>query len=327
MDEPRVQPITLRNLAAARHACHTLVPLSYPDVAFSSPRMGWLAAVPYGRRWSRAFIATGEGVCALAALRPALGDYSWQLVSLGTASDPEATTSAWLALLGQAAMDAGMSGAKRLHADAPLDGPVAEVLVRAGFTIYARASLLLAQGLRRADGAELALRPQEPSDDWSIHHLYHSLTPKAVQYAEAFSSTHWHVPWRPRAAERGFVLDGREGLEGYCRVTTCGRQVALELLLAPERPALLPRLVIGALKASGVGLDGRVWVRVPDYLTEYLDPLEETGFQDVDTRALMVRYTGIPIVVPAPRRLTLVRSVAERLPSRVPAPVGSNLRS
>jgi hypothetical protein len=220
-----------------------------------------------------------------------------------------------------------MDGAKRLHADAPLTGPVHEALMRAGFSVYAHETILLAQGLHPGDGEAPRLRAQEASDAWSVHHLYHSLTPKAVQYAEAFSSNHWRMSRRPRSNERGFVLDGRQGLEAYCRVTICGRQAAVEVLVAPDRLQDLASLVAAALRAAGVGLNGRVWARVPDYLGEYVNPLEEVGFQPVEQRALMVRYTGVPLVIPEQRRLTLVRSVTERLPARAPAPVGSNLRS
>ena len=327
MGDLRVQPINLLNLAVLRQASQTLAPLSYPEIAFSTPNGGWQAIVPYGRRRVRTYVATGNGGCGLAVLRQSRNDFRWELVSLGASGEPSGVIEHWLALLAESNVAAGLDGAKRLHADSPLDGPVHETLVRAGYSVYAHETILLAQGLHRGEGEEPRLRAQEPSDAWSIHHLYHLLTPKAVQYAEAFSSNHWRLSRLPRSNEHGYVLDGRQGLEGYCRVTTAGRQAALEILIAPDRFADLTDLVAESLRLAGAGLDGRVWARVPGYLGEYVAPLEEAGFQAVEQRALMVRYTGVPLAIPQQRRLTLVRSVTERLPARVPAPVGSNLRS
>lgn len=326
-----IHPIGLRDVIALRRVSQLLVPLSYPEVAFATPNGGWLAALPLPLAHRYAYLAEASAPCGLAVARAESGDFRWVLESLGAADGlAEARCDLWAGLLSHTVASAGCAGAKRVHADAPLDGLVHEALVRAGFSAYARGTLMLAQGLHPAGAEEVPLRGQEPSDSWSIQHLYHQVTPKAVQYAEAFNSTHWQAGRRLRSSERGFLAERASGIVAYCRVFTSGRQMAIEVMALPDQLRLVPALVRQAVRAVGLGQSGHVWALVPDYHGEYVAELERIGFAPVDRRAQMVRYTGVPVAAAEHRLLSLVSNVAERLPSRVPAhppaPAGTNIQ-
>ena len=331
MTELAIHPVGLRDLTALPRAAQVLVPLSYPEVAFATPSGGWLAALPSPLHHLHAFLAESDSPHGLAVARSESGDFRWLLESLGAAASAETPLAdLWTGLLSHLVTTAGLSGAKRVHADSPQEGPVHDALARAGFSAYARETLLLAQGLHPAGVEEVCVRAQEPSDAWSIHHLYHLVTPKAVQYSQAFTSTHWHAGRRLRNSNRGYVVERDGTVVSYCRVFTNGRQVAIETMAMPEELDTLPALVLRTARAAGIGQGGQVWAAVPDYHSEYIAKLESIGFSPVDRRALMVRYTGVPVAAVERKILTLVSSVAERLPSRAPArppaPAGTQVR-
>jgi hypothetical protein len=322
---PSVRPFGIRDLPVLRGARQIHVPLSYPEIALYSPLSDMLSALPYGRRFSRVFLALEDDeICGLIQLRPEPREYRWVVTGLaatdsGAESDEEHRVEIWNHLLRYSAFAAGLAGAKRVHAAAPVDGPASQALHRAGFSTYAHQTLLLAHRLRPPDPQDGMVREQEPSDAWSIHHLYHLATPRAVQYAEAFSSNHWDVRRRLNARVRGFLIEHKQVVVAYAQITTKGRLCAMEVIVQPDELGLLPTLVWQSCQLAGI--DGRctIWVSVPDYHREYLTPLDGLGFQEVGRQALMVRYTAVPACVPEAKRISVVAEITERLPARAPS--------
>lgn len=325
MTAPSVRPFGIRDLPVLRGARQIHVPLSYPEIALYSPLSDMLSVLPYGRRYSRVFLALeGDEIRGLVQLRPEPREYRWVVTGLaatesGAESGDDRRVEIWNHLLRYSAFAAGLAGAKRVQAAAPVDGPASQALHRAGFTTYAQQTLMLAHGLRRPEPQDEVVREQEPSDAWSIHHLYHLATPRAVQYAEAFSSNHWDVRRRLNARVRGFLIERRQVVVAYAQITRKGRLCAMEVMVQPDDLELLAPLVWQSCQLAGV--DGRctVWVSVPDYHQEYLAPLEGLGFQEVGRQALMVRYTAVPACVPEAKRIPVVTEITERLPARAPS--------
>lgn len=214
---------------------------------------------------------------------------------------------------------AGVAGAKRLHAVSPLAGSAFEALRQAGFSVYAYQTSLLAQGLHPGQTGTVPLREQEPSDAWSIHHLYHLATPRPVQYAEAFTSNHWDAGRRAGSRIRGFLVEREHEVAAYCRITSRGHRHVMDVLTLPGEAAILDDLVPAALARVVTGERDTVWVSIPDYHSEYVAHLERLGFQPDGRQARMVRYTAVPVQTRIERSLSLVPEVGERLSVRLPS--------
>jgi hypothetical protein len=282
------------------------------------------AAFPLGRRFARAFIAeSDDAVGVVVELRPEPEDFRWILTSMGAWNQhgedlPEEVSTLWSELLGYAAHVAGRAGAKRVHASVPIDSQAQRTLSRAGFSVYGHQTVLLAHELHLANDKDASVRERDPSDAWSIHHLYHVTTPRPVQYAEALSSNHWDARRTLSAQTRGFVLDGQGELAGYCQIMNRGHCYALEILMAPDQLGALPSLAGRAIRQSHANDQSEVWITVPDYRREYLPMLESMGFREVARQALMVRYTMVPVNGYQSRWVNVVADVIERLPARSP---------
>lgn len=319
-----IRQIGITDIPRLRRIRQSRISLVVPDEVYQGHLDDVKAALPVGRRFARAFIAESDNsVSAMLELRPEPEDFRWILTSMGALVRrgeelPEEVSLLWSELLGYAARVAGRSGAKRVHATVPIDSLVQRTLARAGFSVYGHQTVLLAHELHLSDKTEVPVREREPSDAWSIHHLYHLTTPRPVQYAEALTSNHWDVRRTLSAQTRGFVLDGDGELGGYCQIMNRGSCHVLEVLLAPDQLGSLPALVRQAIKLDRVDDHATVWATVPDYRREYLPALEAMGFREAARQALMVRYTMVPVNGYHSRWVNVVADVIERLPARSP---------
>ncbi len=300
------------------------ISLAIPDAVFHSHLDDLMAAVPLGRRYSRVFVSgSHDPALAVVELRPEPDDYRWVVTGLGArvkrgSEVTEEVSQVWSNLLSYATRVAGHSGAKRVHAAVPVDALVQRTMIRAGFSIYAHQTVMLAHELHLPEDDDARVRERDPSDAWSIHHLYHLTTPRPVQYAEALTSNHWDARHTLSVRTQGFVMDDQDGLAGYCQIMSRGNCHALDIIMAPEKLRLIPVLVSQAVKLAKIGSDSEVWVSVPDYHREYLSPLESLGFCEYERQALMVRYTMVPVNGHYSRWVSVVSDVIERLPARTP---------
>jgi hypothetical protein len=175
----------------------------------------------------------------------------------------------------------------------------------------------------------MKIREREPSDTWSIHHLYHLTTPRPVQYAEALTSNHWDSRRGLNSRTRGFVIDDKDGLAGFCQIGGRGSQVTFELLILPGKLHMLAPLIGQAMKLAKLPPDAPIWVAVPEYHLEQVPALETLGFAVVGRLASMVRYTMAPACDQQSRWANVVADVIERLPARAPVvtryvPIGAS---
>lgn len=319
-----VRPLSIRDITSLRNLHQIHVPLGYEQSFAGHMSTDVMAALPVGRRRQRAFVATlDDQVCALAELHPEPRDFRWLVTNLAANSEvvgesPDVCVDLWSELLVAGVRLAAVSGAKRLHASPPIDGPAIEALRRASFMVYANQSALLAHGLRRGSSSGVALREQDPSDAWSVHQLYHAATPHPIQHAEAYTTNHWDTGRRGGWRIRGFLVDQGTEIAAYCRVASRAHRHVLELLTLPGEADLLTDLVPAVLERIGVSEREAVWVGVADYHSDYIRPLEDLGFEIAGRHAQMVRYTAVAVKARLWRSLRLVPEVSERLSARLP---------
>lgn len=320
-----VRPIGIRDLTGFRALQRIPLGLGDGGAPVGPMGAGVLASLPVTRRYWRGYIATAsQGLRAAVEIQPEPRDYRWVVAALaaGPESVPEQSellVDVWEALLIAAIRAAGASGAKRLHACAPLDGPALEALLRANFTIYAYQTTLAASGVGLGALNGTVIREQEPSDAWALQQLYQRATPQPVQFAEAFTTNHWDVGRRAAWRVRGFLVERDHQAVAYCRVTSRGHQHVVDVLALPGEAGLLRELVPQALARSGAGENDEVWVGVPDYHSEYISHLEAVGFAVTGRQARMVRYMAVPVRTSQARPLPLVPEVGERLSARLPS--------
>jgi hypothetical protein len=327
-----LRPLSPRDLPALRHVRHRGERLNLPapsDPLLPEIAQEALALLPAVRE--RAFVALVDGeLCALVVLRPHERLYRWDVVRVAAGSPrldatDDVCQELWAALLEFAIRRAGETGARRLLAAADEFGPAYVSLRSTGFEPYMR--FVVVSGTQPDEPFELpaGMRPQHPSDVWSVHQLYHQLTPKAVQFAEALTSSSWELPRRSLAGrlQRGesdagaYVLETIHGIEGYCRIDG-RRDIALvQLMLARACHEQAVRLVLAAAIDRGLGHSARIRVVIPAWAGELVGRFEAAGFVVECERVAMVRHTTVPARVQL-RVAPLPAEVGERVPRGVP---------
>lgn len=327
-----VRPLSPRDLPALRHVHQRSVRLDFPrsdDSLLPEVAREALSVLPAARE--RAFVALVDGeLCALAVLRPDERQFRWDVVRLAAGSprldaSDDVCQELWAALMEYTVRRAGEAGARRLRATAEEGGVALASLRSAGFEPYLRYTVV--NGTRPEQPVELPLgmRQQHPSDVWSVHQLYHHVTPKPVQFAEALTSSAWEPPRRSFSAlmqrrpsdVAGFVLATDHGIEGYCRVDVRGRGALVQLLINPGCFEQAVTFVLAATHEAGLGRSAPIRVVIPAYLGELVARFENTGFGVEAERAALVRHTTAPARVHV-RLAPLPLEVGERVPRGVP---------
>lgn len=306
-----------------------------PDVAGQ-----FLAMVPANLRQGRVIVALVDGeLCAYMVFRPQTTRFRWDVLAVAAGSPrldatDDVCIELWTALLEYAVRQAGESGAKRLFATSADDGAAFESLRAAGFERYAQFMILA--GMRQSGpvGLPEGMREQEDSDVWSIHQLYHQVTPRAVQFAEALTSSVWELPQRNLLGRltamppvsKAFVLDTGNGVQAYCAIQVRRGGAMARLLIAHECRALAVPFVLAAAAQAGVDPHCRLRLLVPGYASELVSGFREAGFELEHERTAMVRHTTAPAMVHA-RLAPLPSDMGERVPRGVPTYVRNARRA
>lgn len=319
-----VRPIKLHDLVRMRSmrtdALWTDQSLSRLGHRMADP----LSALPVSRRLRKSFVATIKGSpVGLIDLVSDPQNHRWVVSRIATSrtltQDREAERDAvWRELAIQAIRAAGAARAKRVHATVAEACPVAEALEETGFTAYAQDSVLLAQRLP-SEKRTGVVRKQESSDVWSIHQLYHSVTPRSVQYAEALTSNFWDTVLPGQAPSRGYVIEDGFEIVAHCRVTSLTGRPVLHLTVQRDAPELLEPLVADVLADISRSQKEEVAVVVPDYLQEYQAPLERLGFEQEGRQTRFVKYTVVPRRMQVRGLEELAREVPERAVAGTPS--------
>lgn len=299
-----------------------------------------LATIPANLRQGRVFVALVDGeLCAYMVFRPQSSRYRWDLLAVAAGSPrldatDDVCVELWSALVEYAIKQAGEAGAKRLFATSPDAGAAIESLRSTGFERYARFMILAGTRPGGPVGLPEGMRVQDDSDVWSIHQLYHHVTPTAVQFAEALTSTVWELPQRNLLARMSglppkssaFVLDTRDGVQAYCAIHVRRGGAMARLMISPEYHALAVPFVLAAASESGVDPNCRLRVLVPGYAGELVSGFMDSGFELEHERTALVRHTTAPAVVHA-RLGPIQLEAGERVPRGVPTYVRNARRT
>jgi hypothetical protein len=257
----------------------------------------------------------------------------WTITTLATTE--RAAEHIWEPLLEEVCRAAGEEGVIRIFAKIPKDEPRFQLFRNLGFTHYTNefiwGNLYFAPSGRQTDEPpRKPLRRQTNQDAWNLMQLYSSITPPAVQRAEALTTRQWHISYMPRPwwlsqglLEQSYVWPDENskkgGLGGYVRLLTGARGHWVTLLFRPDAAnrAVCPTALDYVLwKAARYG-NKPVYCGVREYQSEAQGLLEERGFHPLSEQALLVKYLAVeakerqPALVPF-----LVRNQGEPLPTR-----------
>lgn len=331
-----VRPVRIRDLPNLGAVSDTVDNLGSASLRFREPngRRARVLATRTGVGSNQLMlVATIENeVCAWLAVSRDARNMHWELGEIAAGS-PRLVASAavcvelWSALVQRAVQEAGANGVKRVYAVADDESIAMEALRENGFEPFEQRFILR----RTEDWPDTSetlpnVRPQLDSDIWSIHQLYHQVTPSAVQFAEARTSAEWEqrpISWFNRAVsgsvrETSFVLDGGDAVLGHCRIISRGDQCLARLILAPQYADRADAFLLSSIVAAGSDTTCRFYVDVPGYLLEYLGVLERCGFEVASTRTGLVKHTTSPVVV-RPKLAPVPADERERIVHGVPS--------
>jgi hypothetical protein len=201
----------------------------------------------------------------------------------------------WYRLLAEAAREIGGRGGQRLFAqvNSSSDG-VEEVFRQAGFIGYAREDIYCLQAVPEGLMPTDDLRRQRARDGWNLLRLYTELTPRPVQIAEGMLSPEGQAgkmgDWWDQSRESGFILEIDGELAGAVRVRHGRAAHWLRFGLHPQAQEHGGRLLQGALALLSTAPRTPIYCSVRDYESGIAIPLEQAGFQRVQTRTLLVKH-------------------------------------
>ena len=332
-----VRSLTPRDFPALRHVRQLLERVDLPvldtermpDVAQLA-----LALLPDALRRRKVFVAFVNGeLCASLDIAPDARRAVWDVRSLAAGSPhlqahDDVARELWEALLEYSIARAGEARVRRVFAAAHADGVAHASLRAAGFEAYTRLTIVSGVAPPQPIAYPAGMRRQEPGDVWAIHQLYHRITPRAVQFAEARTSATWELPRRrvgarlPRVAAEpvAYVLESRQGLMGYCLVRRGHDKLLVELMAEPGISDTIT-FALAAMAETGAGARLPVCLVTPAYAGERVSQLEAHGFGVADERLAMIRHTTAPAWVRARVAALPVLEGAERAaaPAGVPS--------
>ena len=271
-----------------------------------------ISVIPGLANKGKVFVATVDGeLCAYLVARREPQSFKWELAEVAAGSPRlDATDSVcielWSALVEYTVKQAGASGTKRLFASSEDGSPAHDSLRVNGFEAFEDRFILSRQlGDVHDNNAPGLVRPQQNSDVWLVHQLYHHVTPRAVQFAEAFTSAEWDLPvgsWINRAMTGGnqlssFVLESGDDVVGHCRIERKNGFALARLMMVPEFASKVGTFLETCAVASGVARDDQLQVDVPGYFLEHLGVLEHSGFTVIWEKTGLVKHTTASVVV------------------------------
>ncbi|MCA1725120.1 MAG: hypothetical protein LC748_12900 [Thermomicrobia bacterium] len=322
-----IRPVRWTDIPAIRRLRGETARLDMPEGIISGLRPIRTAArgiIPsLGNGWT--FVLLNEGsIHAFAQARPRRDSHTWDVIYLAYGrkdriGSAEARDAMWAALLDAATRTAGRKRATRLFARVPDSADALIALRDAGYITYGREMLYVAPYHKtvRQVSAQQPLHRQQGGETWAIHQLYTLTTPKAMQFAEARTSTYWDLPRKGSDRAAYWIGEGHE-VTAYARTLSGEHAYLVDVLFRPEAREQVPEFmqsVLGMLSASEGDL---IYVRALGHQEDLGGMLETLGFSLLIRQSLLVKYTTIsvreaaPVFVPVP---SLRKVVAGRVPS------------
>ncbi len=276
-----------------------------------------------GNVWTVVLVQEGE-IRAFAQACPRRDSHTWDVVYLAFGrkdriGSAETRNVMWSALLDAVTRTAGRRRATRLFARVPDNADAMIALRDAGYMAYGREMLYVAPYHKDVQLAveQPTLRRQQGGETWAIHQLYTLTTPKALQFAEARTSSYWDLP-RSGATQAGYWIGEAHEVIAYARTLSGEHSHVIDVLFHPEALDQVPGFVQRVLAALPASEGDLVYVRTLGHQEELGSILGELGFSVLMRQSLLVKYTTISVreAVPAFSPIPGLRKVvAGRVPS------------
>ena len=304
-DIPRI----VRSFVLSRNGVVGVVPSSG---SFTPGLIAAASALPVVPERYHPYISRDGGRLGLALAKPRREsdqlDISWLVVRTetgvrvnGEVSQPDDETRVVSNLVEAVCRDAVETGMVSVLAQVPEECAHLEVFRNLGFMVVVRERTYLRRSTTVPEPFELpGLRSQEKPDAWSVQQLYRACTPAAVQTAENLTSRTWGPPRRRFAglggepASDSFVIEDKNEIIAWLRIDRASDGPNRFALMAqPGSRDVVPIVVDFVLDWLGNYPPGPVLTTVRDYEHGTIATLEESGFEEIYARILMVRNLGI----------------------------------
>lgn len=323
-----LRPARWGDLLALRQLRGETARLDVPEGIITGQRPTYTAmesTIPgLSRAWTYVATVDGEIRAAVQARPRRTNSNSWDVLYLAygrkdRVGSSEARDQFWAALLDAVTRTAGRRRATRLFARVPDNADAMIALRNAGYIAYGRETLYVAPYHKTARDAEdaLPLKRQQSGDTWAIHRLYTLTTPKAMQFAEARTSSYWDLPTRGGKQAAYWIGETHE-ITAYARTLSGEHTHLIDVLFRPEEGASVVPFVRGVLAALPAGEGDLVYCRALGFQEDLGGMLETLGFSQLTRQSLLVKYTTISVREAVPAFASIparTRAVARRVPS------------
>lgn len=224
------------------------------------------------------------------------------------------TARAWARLLDGACFEAAKRGIQRIFASLPESGAEVDVFQQVGFTLYTSEDIyrLAPQDGFSGDHDELPLYPQRPEDWASMQKLRVAITPQRVRQAEGGIGT----AFANERNSRRLVLRGDEGsdITGEMELYTGSYGHWMHLWLHPDARDMAGALIQRAVQTLDDRSGRPIYCDVRQYESGLHHALDEAGFRQIATRALMAKPTLAWVKTPVQELAPALKSSAEPVP-------------
>lgn len=321
-----IRPFTLHDLRLLGQLQKDHVVL-YPIEALTRPQSPLWAALtsllPFGEGQSLTFVLQeprregGQRQGFIQARQPDSQPIVYIQHLMPRLDGNEDTHTVWNHLVNHTVTAAGERGLLRVFASAAQDSAEKAALSAAGFSVYTREDVFrLDPGAHPQAPASVGIRPEQSTDRWDISQLYYQITPRLVQQAESpveNKTTEW--PSGPLGWDQGegFILEDRSGMAGYGYLMSGRVGHWLSILIHSRAYDRVADLLDYGLALLSYYPAYPVYCGVREYQGGVRVPLEERGFELVQTQCHLVRYTLARVKEAA-------RSLVPALEKRVEAP-------
>jgi hypothetical protein len=243
------------------------------------------------------------------------GDASAYIIGIGVTPSTKVSDQidahyeeSWLKLLDELIKEAGRLKVHNVVAEANEDGPELDILRKAGFVVYTRQDIWIADEV--AEGKRsISLQPSRSVDDWDINILYSNSIPGLLHSIE---------PSPPLSFGQNWVLREKHGeLAAYVHMTTGTVANWMQLFIHPNANSKPKEIIKAALDIVSPTPELPIYCCVRRYQSWLLGALENAGFRSWGCQAVLVKQ----IVQPVKHRTPALQDVlqAQTVPGSSPA--------
>jgi hypothetical protein len=285
-----IRPFQLRDLALVRRLGERGVLLQAEAALIANPQpvRNALLNKLVGRGYETfVWRSDDRGAAAIVQLNRVCTEPSAHLVFLGadtgrpknderTAIDEDV----WLSVLDQTVIQSGYRGVHNLIAEVDENGPELPILRRAGFAVYTRQDIWIADD-PVSGGSRVSLQARKSVDDWDIQVLYSNIVPGLIHAVE---------PNPPIQYGMNFVLHERDGLAAFIHLNPGPIADWMRILIHPNAHTKPKDVIKAALHLKQPSTRHPVYCCVRRYQSWLHGSLAKAGFRLWGSQAVMVRH-------------------------------------